>query len=190
MDASFFAPLTKDGIDKSNKMTGLLKEHSINKIYSSPFIRTLQTIYPYCKKYNKKINVEYSLSEIQHPHIIPQKAYQITLPEYIASYYNANPKYISILNPIDHIYPENEKNVEKRVKKFIIKLINEMMGTDNNIIIVTHQVVCNIILRIATKKNPNLNIDITFNYNKGGLTKVFDTDKWTFEPINWEYLSK
>ena len=51
-----------------------------------------------------------------------------------------------MMNPNDHNYPESEKNVETRVKRFLSKLINDNLSTSNNIILVTHQVVCIIIL--------------------------------------------
>lgn len=186
MDATFFSPLTKEGLNNSVKLVDVLKKESINKIYSSPFIRTLQTVYPYTNTTNKKVNLEYSLSEVQHPHIIPEKSYQITLPEYIAESFNYNSKYISMLNPIDHVYPESEKDVETRVKNFIKKLIHTNYLTDNNILLVTHQIVCNIIIKFATKNKKN---NLNENYPRGALSLVLDNTHWTFKTINWEILT-
>lgn len=187
MDATFFSPLTKEGLDNSIKLIDLLKKEDITKLYSSPFIRTLQTIYPYSKTIDKKINVDYSLGEIQHPHIIPEKSYQITLPLYLSQSFNCNEKYTSIFNPIDYEYPEDEKKVEKRVRRFITKLITDELKSNHHIVIITHQIVCNIILQIVNKYNKNIEIRSAFNYPKGGLTQVFDKDKWVFKPRNWEY---
>jgi broad specificity phosphatase PhoE len=184
MDATFFAPLTEDGLNNSVKLIPLLKMCKINKIYSSPFIRTLQTIHPYAKQCDLNINIDYSLGEIQHPLIIPQKSYQITLPLYLSKSFNFNDKYKSIICPTEYTYPETEKNVEERVKKFIFKLINDEFKSKYNIIIVSHQVVCNIILKIVNSKSSK--IDITSTYPKGGLTQIFDNDKWVLKPINWE----
>ena len=47
MDLTFFSPLTKKGLEKSLKISDELEKLNINSIYSSPYIRTLQTIYPY-----------------------------------------------------------------------------------------------------------------------------------------------
>ncbi len=188
MDATFFSPLTHDGLENSIKLIEILSKYNIDLIYSSPFIRTLQTILPYSKSKNVKINLEHSLSEIQHPHLIPIKSYQINLPLYIAEQFNYNPDYTSYLNPSQHIFPEDEKIVYTRVKKFITKLINEMIDTKYNILIVSHQIVCNCLLKMATKKNKQVNIDFTYNYPKGGLTKIFDTDEWMFEPLNWKFI--
>jgi len=186
MDATFFSPLTSEGLDNSIKLVEILKKHKIDKIFSSPFIRTLQTVTPYSKSSNIPINLDYSLSEIQHPHIIPEKSYQITLPLYIAESFNYNPKYTSLFNPVDHKYPENEKLVEKRVKRFMAKILTDELKSKHNILIVSHQVVCNIILKFANR-NTDVKLEVTHNYPRGGLTQVFSKDKWLFEPINWEY---
>tara|TARA_B100001123_G_C15035393_1_gene917144 strand:+ start:59 stop:670 length:612 start_codon:yes stop_codon:yes gene_type:complete len=184
-DATFFSPLTSTGLERSELLVDVLKKHKINKIYSSPFIRTLQTINPYCSKYDLKVNLEYSLSEIQHPLIIPEKSYQVRLPTYMANSFNCNEKYKSLLDPLEHVYPEDENNVSKRVRKFLNTLFNNKLERNDNILIVTHQVVCNEILKISTKKMRGVNIHSSFNYPRGGLTQVFDKDEWLFEPINW-----
>ena len=54
MDLTFFSPLTKNGLEKSIDLINYLEKEKINLIYSSPYIRTLQTIYPYSKIYNLK----------------------------------------------------------------------------------------------------------------------------------------
>lgn len=185
-DATFFSPLTSTGLEKSELLVNILKKHKINKVYSSPFIRTLQTINPYCSKYDLKVNLEYSLSEIQHPLIIPEKSYQVRLPTYMANNFNYNEKYKSLLDPLDHVYPEDEVNVSKRVRKFLNTLLNNKISKNHNILIVTHQVVCNEILRISTKKMEGINITPSFNYPRGALTQVFDKDEWLFEPLNWD----
>ncbi len=190
MDATFFSPLTKEGMDNSIKLVDSLEECDIDSIYSSPFIRTLQTILPYSKHKNLKINVDNSLAEIQHPHLIPVKSYKITLPEYIAEQFNCNMHYTGCMEASDHMYPEDESNVSKRVKRFITKLVNENLNSKHNIVIVTHQIVCNNLIKRSTKKMKGFDYDITYNYPKGGLTKIFDKDEWVFKPINWKYTVK
>ncbi len=188
MDGTFFAPLTQDGLDNSVKLIEILNKCKIDTIYSSPFIRTLQTVLPYAKSKNLKINLEHSLSEIQHPHLIPVKSYQINLPLYIAEQFNYNPNYSSCLNPSEHKYPEDERCVSNRVKSFISRLVKEMVDKNNNILIVSHQIVCNCLLKLATKKMDSICIECSYNYPKGGLTKIFDTEEWVFEPINWKFI--
>lgn len=184
-DATMFSPLTKVGLNNSIKLSEILKDLNIDVIYSSPFIRTLQTVHPYAKDRNKKINLEYALQEIQHPHIIPENSYTVSLPVYIAESFNYNPKYRSTIEPENNIYPEDEKNVSLRVKNFLQKIMNEHLTTKNNILIVTHQVVCNTILKIALKDKNN-KIDYTFKYPKGALTRIWNTDSWDHKKINWQ----
>jgi broad specificity phosphatase PhoE len=188
MDGTFFSPLTADGLENAVKLIEVLDRCKIDYIYSSPFIRTLQTVYPYVKKRNLKINVDHSLSEIQHPHLIPVKSFQINLPTYIAEQFCCNPAYISTLDPIRHNYPEDDRSVCSRVKAFLAKLIREKINTNHNILIVTHQIVCNCILKKATRRYQDVVIELHSNYPKGGVTKVFDTDEFIFEPINWKYV--
>ena len=78
-DATMFSPLTLDGLDNSKKLIEEIYNLKINKLYSSPFIRTLQTVYPFSKKYNIKINLDYALAEIQHPDLIPSNSYKVYL---------------------------------------------------------------------------------------------------------------
>jgi broad specificity phosphatase PhoE len=188
MDGTFFSPLTQDGLDNSVKLNKILNDCKIDTIYSSPFIRTLQTVLPYTKHKKLKINLEHSLAEIQHPHLIPVKSYQINLPLYIAEQFEYNPNYTSYLDPSNHVYPEDEKCVASRVKKFVSKMVKEKADRNDTILLVTHQIVCNCLLKIATKQNKEITIDCSYNYPRGGLTKIFDTDEWVFEPINWKFI--
>jgi 2,3-bisphosphoglycerate-dependent phosphoglycerate mutase len=61
-DATFFAPLTKTGLDNALKLIAKCDELHINQIYSSPYIRTLQTIYPYAKAKGVNVKLDYSIS--------------------------------------------------------------------------------------------------------------------------------
>lgn len=185
LDATMFSPLTKKGLSNAVNLSKILKEHNINLIYSSPYIRTLQTIYPFAKHINKKINIDYSLQEIQHPHIIPQKSYKVNLPIYIAESFNYNNKYKSIIEPENNKYPEDEKDVLTRTKKFLKKLMNENVKTKNNIVLVTHQAVCNSFLKVASKNMKNTKIEFIDKYPKGGLTEIWDSDEWVLNKINY-----
>ena len=167
-DATFFSPLTKQGLENATKLIEELEKVEISHIYSSPYIRTLQTIHPYCKKHNLKIKLEYGLCEINHEDIIPKKSYQVRLPEEIS-------------------YPENEKNVYKRVRDILKYIISIHNTSNDNILLVTHQVVCKVILKIV--KNYGIlkpNKEDLLSYPKGGLTEVFDNTYWVFKPINWK----
>ena len=63
----FFTPLTENGKKNAEELKNKLPDN-IDLIYSSPFLRVLQTIYPYCKKHNKTVNVENSFYEYWNLH--------------------------------------------------------------------------------------------------------------------------
>ena len=59
----FFSKLTDEGMIKSKLLVKELNKYNINTIYASPFLRVLQTIYPYCKSNNINVNVNNLLYE-------------------------------------------------------------------------------------------------------------------------------
>ena len=181
IDCSFFAPLTLKGLQNSQKLIPILKDCNINLIFSSPFIRTLQTIYPYVKTNKFKINVEYGLSELHHQDIIPKNAVGVNLPEYIAELFNYDSKYKSIINSQDIKYPESMSESAQRTIKFIRELIEKYYTTDFNIVLVSHQAICINILKLVNKKYKNINTD---SYEKGKLCLIFNKNDWDYQKIN------
>lgn len=186
-DCTFFAPLTEQGLINSKKLVKILNENNINMIYSSPFIRTLQTIYPYSKSTNQLINLEYGLSEIHHSDIIPPKSHGIILPEYLAKKYKYNPDYISLIKSIEIKYPETIDDCEYRLKRIIANIITKYYKCDLNILIVTHQTQCKTMLKIINNfsleyKN-KLNDELLSEYKKGRICLIFDNN-WTFKKLN------
>lgn len=186
-DATFFSPLTKLGLDNAEKLIEPLEKLNIKHIYSSPFVRTLQTIYPFSKKNNIKVKLEYGLSELQNEDIIPKKSYQVRLPEYMAELFNYEPNYKEKVEPENLIYPEKEINVLSRVRSILKHIVTIHGETDDNILIVTHQTVCRTILKIVKKYGVlKPSEEILNNYPKGGLTEVLDGTVWVCKEINWK----
>jgi len=186
MDLTFFSPLTKNGLEKSINLVNYLEKEKINSIYASPYIRTLQTIYPYSKKYNLKSKLDYSLAELYQEDNIPKKSYQITLPEYIAETFKYDDEYKSLIMPTDVNFPENIKLFNERIKHFLKTIIRNNYNTDNNIVLVTHQGVIDIIMRILGKRSSELKELVKdVRYPKGSLTKILDNGEWGFKKINW-----
>ena len=184
-DCTFFSPLTELGLNNSIKLIKYLNMCNINLIFSSPFIRTLQTIHPFIKNKKYKINIEYGLSEIHHEDIIPKKSIGIILPEYLGHYYNYNCEYKSIISTFNIKYPEKYKDVINRVKIILKKIISTYINTDYNILLVTHQSLCKAILDIIISCNNDIIINdfIINNYPKGKLSLIF-YNEWCFKLIN------
>jgi len=173
-DCTFFSPLTKKGLENSNELIPLLEGENINVIYSSPFIRTLQTIHPYSKKHNIKINLEYGLSEFHLTDLIPKQSVGVELPDYLQEFYNYNPSYQTIIKEIK--YPETLKDVKERTVKVFKNILENHIKTNDNIIIVSHLTTCIYLAKTASK---NKDID---DYPKGQLSLIYDHD-WNYKTI-------
>jgi broad specificity phosphatase PhoE len=180
-DCSFFTPLTKKGLANANNLVKILDSCHIDLIFASPFIRTLQTIYPYAKKKNILVNIDYSLSEIHRKDIIPKKAVGLQISDELAKDLNFNINYKSQINSNEIIYPEEFCNVFNRMKKFLKYILITYVNTNYNIILVTHQSLCNSALKINKDIN---NENIIKNYPTGKCCLIFDYDKWSFKEIN------
>ena len=189
-DPTMFSPLTEDGLKNSLYLVNILKKLKVDTIYSSPYVRTLQTIYPYACAIDKMIKIDYSIVEIQHPDLISPRAANSALPEYMQKMFSSRVDSSSI-NPEEVKYPEDIKDVYNRVKIFLSKLINNYYKTNKCIVIVTHQAVCNSIIKIIKKRGSTiLDKSKELNYPTGALTEIFKNYNWTFKPVNWEYESK
>jgi len=180
-DCSLYAPLTKEGLDNSKKLIKKLREYNISKIYSSPFIRTLQTIYPYAVDCSMSICLEHALQEINHEDIIPKKAANAVLPQYIAESFHYDPEYTSFIKSEDIPYPEKISNVEKRVKRFLRNIISETKDNET-ILLVTHQCIGHCIFDIIRKARPDIKIDDKETFDMGQLILVFDRD-WVYKKM-------
>ena len=183
-DCTLFSPLTELGLSNSFKLKTILNNENINIIYSSPYIRALQTVYYYSSKHDIKINIETGLGEIQITDILPKKSIGVLLPEYIMKKYNYNCEYVTIVPNDDIKYPEVYSDVLKRTKKILYDIILKYYKTDENILIVTHQTTCKCIINTINKLLVNYSKNDVFSYKKGELTLIFDNNSFLINKIN------
>ena len=152
IDVGFFSELTDEGYIDAMNLADKLKKHQIDVIFSSPFTRTLQTVYFTSLAINKKVNIEYGLYEYLH------NIYFQLLPWYYetSDLKNENlkkiinKKYKSVVKKEDFQVLEFENNLEKRIIKFFNHLYNYY--NDKTILIVTHKGVINKIKDLYVKK--------------------------------------
>jgi broad specificity phosphatase PhoE len=145
---SFFTPLTQNGLINSHKLVKKLESFTFDEIYCSPFLRTVQTIYPYCIENNREINIENSLYEINNPHICQKNNYQHIVNELEC----IHPKYLEIVNNNYDSFLElgnmkwpdrHLEDLYKRVVPFIEYLRENKKG--KNILLVSHMSTINVI---------------------------------------------
>ena len=160
LDISFNSNLTENGIINSYNLSSKLEMQNIDVVFSSPFIRTLQTIYPYSIQNEKKINIEYGLYEYLHnPYFLLLKWYNtIDDIDDIDLKYIINEEYKSIITKEDLIVLEDENNLKKRIIKFFNFLLENYK--DKTILLVTHKAVINKIKDIYMDKT---SLDSEFN---------------------------
>ena len=82
-------------------------------------------------------------------------------------------------------YPETSEQVEYRTKQFLKALICKYYNTNEVILLVTHQSLCqttlNIIRKFGNTSKPN---NTLFNeYPMGTLSLVFDKTGWVYKAI-------
>ena len=188
---TFFTPLTFKGKKNAIKLANRLSSLKITKVYSSPFLRTLQTIEPFIKKSKLKVNLEHSLREINLINHIPKKESKMTLPEELDKQFNINNNYKSFLKTKDLIYPEEESFLKKRFNNFLKHLIQEYNKTDEKILIVSHAGLIEGFIRKLQSKNENfsyLKKIRPYNYPLGKISMIVEDNKLVFKPENWEII--
>jgi len=169
IDISFNSNLTEDGLNNANtSLKKKLEKMNIDFIFSSPFIRTLQTIYPYSIANNKKINLEYGLYEyIHNPYflfITWYKTYDDINDDNLKGIVNTRYKSKVVKN--DFKILENEVYLEKRIKIFFDTLLKKKYDK-KTILLVTHKGVINKIKDMYFKK---CNMDDLFEM---GHTEIY-----------------
>lgn len=151
-DIGFFSNLTDEGFLDSMKLPEKLEQYNIDKIFVSPFTRTLETSFFISKSLNKKVNVEYALYEYLHNvyfsigqwYYTPNDLKNNNLKHII------NHNYKSIIKKDDFTVLENDKNLEKRIIPFFNYLLNNY--NDKTVLLVSHKGVLNKIKDLYIKK--------------------------------------
>uniref|UniRef100_A0A6C0C4R1 Phosphoglycerate mutase n=1 Tax=viral metagenome TaxID=1070528 RepID=A0A6C0C4R1_9ZZZZ len=145
----YFTPLTLKGLTQASKLADELTSYNIDIIYSSPFLRTLQTVYPFCIKTNKKINIENAFYECLSSEEFNYHNYRHFPQELQLSH----PHLLSIINNNYHTkllvsnisYTETHQQIKNRVFPFIYNLCQQHKHRNTTILIVTHATIANAI---------------------------------------------
>lgn len=187
-DYTLYAPLTKKGLSDSKKLMKLLRKLQITHLYSSPYVNALQTIYPYAKKKNLNVAIDYSLVDHIKDYLVAKKSFNNELPKYIEKRFKGLENYESATHPEDLRFNESDKDLQHRIKNLLRQIIRNHNRRDDNVLIVSHKIPINTVMKIGSQSNhTNIPKDYPTNYDypEGGITKIFDKDRWTFDKINW-----
>jgi broad specificity phosphatase PhoE len=163
-------PLSDDGIIQAQNLATRLKSENIAHIFSSPFLRCLQTVYPLAEMLNIPLNLENGLGEWLNQDWMTETPLLHTKEELSINYPLINWDYSPLVIPE---YPESETTVIKRVGDTIEKLLTQY---SDNILIVGHSITVLATIRFL------LHSDMEIKPSLGSLTKlVKKSNKWQIE---------
>lgn len=151
----FSSILTEQGFDYADKLATIIDEINPDVIYSSPFIRALQTIYPYCVEHKKNVNVEYSLSPVErfdskYQYFTPSL---ITHKEHFSYIYNIiDDTYKTKTLPSNIIRNETTVDIGNRLYPFLYSLKKKYENKRFTVVLVTHLDICPIIINYFENK--------------------------------------
>ncbi len=154
LDPRFFTELTLNGKENTYSLISNLKKENIDIIFSSPFLRTIQTVYPFAKNNNIRINAEYGLYEYIHNPIFNEDNWYHSLNEYNNDKYSyiyniLNHNYKSIVKKGDFEIMENNRSLENRLIKFFNYLLNNYQN--KTVLLVSHMGTINTIKNLYIK---------------------------------------
>ena len=144
--------LSKKGLENSDLLETLMPE-SPDFIFVSPYISTLQTIYPYCINNNKTVNIDYSLFPCEHKGV--QKARCNILKHHDYLYDIINKKYLGSILSNNVLENESIFDIKNRLSPFLYKITSNLKKTNNVVLIVAQKCICQLILNnfnIQTKE--------------------------------------
>ena len=125
-------PLSEDGWIQAKELANRLKGEPIEHIFSSPFLRTIQTAYCVAQALNLPIKLEVGLSEWLNPDWMSETP-EIHPQEFLAQQYpRIDWSYQSLVIPQ---YPESEMVVNQRTALIARKLV---ANYSENILLIGH----------------------------------------------------
>jgi broad specificity phosphatase PhoE len=139
------ATLSYNGFEEADELIGKLNNYKFDEIYCSPYLRTLQSIFPYCNAQGKDnlVNLEYSLLPKNKIDIDDKATMFVNCYTDIKEYFNyitpiLNTKYETSVYPTNVKINETIGDIENRLHPFLYNLRNKHYITNKTILIVTH----------------------------------------------------
>lgn len=146
------ATLSYSGFKEADELIGKLNNYKFDEIYCSPYLKTLQTIFPYCHALGKDnlVNLEYSLLPKNKIDIDDKATMFVNFYTDIKEYFNyitpiLNTKYETSVYPTNVKIKETTVDIENRLHPFLYNLRNKHHKANKTILIVTHDDIAQLI---------------------------------------------
>ena len=144
--------LSKKGFENSDMLQSLMPE-TPDLIFASPYISSLQTVYPYCINNDKTVNVDNSLYPCDHEDM--QKVIYNVLKYHNYLYDIINNNYSDSILSNNILDNESIFDIKNRLSPFLYKITRRLTKTNNVVLIVAQKCICQLILNhfnIKTKE--------------------------------------
>lgn len=173
----FSSSLDEQGLQDADVIVERLENLDINKIYCSPFVKTMQSIYPFCKKCKKQMNLESTFHDAMY------KPINTTIDLYESKNIESHFGYKYLFECVNNYYEsklfasnvpfiETQNEVKNRIFPFLYNLCNRYKSKSKNILIVTHKNIINFIMEFFDK-SANCSIDLNEQ-----ITEITVYDSW------------
>jgi broad specificity phosphatase PhoE len=126
-------PLSPEGFDRANSLAQQFSQVQIDRLYTSPFLRTIQTADPLARFLQLPIRLEWGLCEWLCQDWTSGFPETTPIDESIRSYPNIDDTYQSLVIPC---YPETTQELDARIAIIAGKLIQCNSG---NILAIAHK---------------------------------------------------
>jgi broad specificity phosphatase PhoE len=162
-------PLSIEGSQRAVRLAEKFIDIPIDRIYTSPFLRTIQTANPLAMLLQLKIQLEWGLCEWLCRDWTSDLPETTPVDELMRCYPNVDVAYQSLVTPC---YPETVEELDARIYNIAYKLIQ---GNCENMLVVAHKGSVVGIVAALTGNSDWLNYDLPC----GGIIKLLrDRDRW------------
>jgi broad specificity phosphatase PhoE len=159
-------PLSAEGFDRANLLAQQLSQVQIDRIYTSPFLRTIQTADPLARLLQLPIRLEWGLCEWLCQDWTDDFPETTPVDELMRCYPNIDDADRSLVIPC---YPENIQELDARIAIIAGKL---SQGNSENILAIAHK---GSVLGIAAALTGN-DCWRTYDLACGGVIKLTNSD--------------
>jgi broad specificity phosphatase PhoE len=162
-------PLSSQGFDRANQLAHALGGVDIDRIFTSPFLRTIQTVEPLARLRQLPIQLEWGLCEWLCQDWTPELPKTTPMDELLQRYPNIDGAYQSSVLPC---YPETVGELDTRLNNIAHKLIQD---NAEHVLAIAHKGSVLGIVAALTGNNDWRTYDLTC----GGIIKlVNDRGRW------------
>lgn len=144
LDPRFYSPLTPDGRRGADELVTALVPLRIDAVYTSPFLRAVQTAHPFCATHGHRMRVDHALYESLDCPLFGSNDSHRTWRDLPSVYHSAiDTEYASIHGAVS--LRETFDQVRDRVRPFVHALRER--HNEDNVLLVTHLTTANAVRR-------------------------------------------